>query len=54
MCDQAGILRCETLEQFFELAMYFSWQSAPKGKRVAIISNAGGPAVITTDLLDEA
>lgn len=54
VCDQAGIIRCETLEQFFDLSMYFSRQPAPKGKRVAIISNAWGPAVITTDLLDEA
>ncbi len=54
VCEQAGIMRCETLEQFFDLSMYFSRQPAPKGKRVAIISNAGGPAVITTDLLDDA
>jgi acetyltransferase len=46
---QAGIIRCEELEDFFDLSRAFAWSSAPTGPRVAIISNAGGPAVISAD-----
>lgn len=47
--DQAGIVRCETLEDFFDAARAFAWEKAPAGPKVAIISNAGGPAVISAD-----
>lgn len=46
---QAGIIRCQTLEDFFDMSRAFSWENAPIGPRVAIISNAGGPAVICAD-----
>lgn len=46
---QAGVQRCETLEDFFDLAKAFAWENSPKGPRVAIVSNAGGPAVISAD-----
>lgn len=52
--NQAGIFRCATLEDFFDVARAFSWEEAPKGDRIAIISNAGGPAVISADAVDEA
>lgn len=45
----AGVIRCENLEQLFDLTTLFSWTTPPKGLRVAVISNAGGPAVITAD-----
>ena len=47
--EQAGIFRCETLEDFFDLSKAFSWENIPNGPKVAIVSNAGGPAVISTD-----
>ena len=47
--DQAGVIRCQTLEDFFDLARAFAWEAAPAGNRIAIISNAGGPAVISAD-----
>lgn len=46
---QAGVIRCNETEEFFDLTRAFSWETAPKGNKVAIISNAGGPAVITSD-----
>lgn len=46
---QAGIIRCQTLEDFFDVSRAFSWEDAPAGPKVAIISNAGGPAVICAD-----
>lgn len=46
---EAGVIRCHTLEDFFDLSKAFSWSNLPAGPRVAIISNAGGPAVISAD-----
>lgn len=46
---QAGVTRCNTLEDFFDFARAFAWEKAPVGPKVAIISNAGGPAVISAD-----
>lgn len=48
---QAGIIRCNKSEEFFDLTRAFSWETAPRGNKVAIISNAGGPAVITSDAI---
>jgi len=50
---EAGITRCETLEDFFDLSKAFSWGILPQGPRVAVISNAGGPGVISADSIIE-
>lgn len=47
--SQAGVIRAHTLEDFFDLSRGFAWENAPSGVKVAIISNAGGPAVISAD-----
>lgn len=49
--DQAGIMRVDTTEELFDVAAALSRQPIPKGKRVVVVSNAGGPAVLTTDAL---
>jgi acetyltransferase len=46
---QTGVYRCRTLEEFFDLSKAFAWNEIPSGPRVAIISNAGGPGVISAD-----
>jgi len=46
---QAGIIRCNDIEEMFNVAIAFAYQPAPKSNRVAIITNAGGPGVLTTD-----
>jgi len=51
--NQAGVIRCQTLEDFFDLSRAFAWENAPQGPQVAIISNAGGPAVISADAVIE-
>ena len=48
---QAGVIRCNTLEDFFDYSRAFSWENLPQGPRVAVISNAGGPAVISADAI---
>jgi acetate---CoA ligase (ADP-forming) len=46
---QCGVLRADTVEEMFDLAMAFSHQPIPRGKRVAIVTNAGGPGIIIAD-----
>jgi acetyl coenzyme A synthetase (ADP forming)-like protein len=47
--QQTGILRADTLEDMFALAAGLSAQPLPKGKRVGILTNAGGPAILCAD-----
>lgn len=51
MFHQAGVLRVASIEEMFTLAMAFAHQPLPKGDRVAVLSNAGGPAILATDAL---
>jgi acetyl coenzyme A synthetase (ADP forming)-like protein len=46
---QAGIIRCWDIEEMFNKAIAFAYQPLPLGDRVAIVTNAGGPGVLTTD-----
>jgi acetyltransferase len=47
--DQCGVLRVSTIEEMFTLATAFTTQPLPRGNRVAILTNAGGPAIMATD-----
>lgn len=47
--QQCGVLRVETLEELFNYAIAFANQPLPKGDRVAIVTNAGGPGIMATD-----
>jgi acetyltransferase len=47
--DQCGVLRVATVEGLFDLAAAFTNQPIPKGDRVAIVTNAGGPGILATD-----
>jgi len=55
ICDsafkQAGIIRCNDIMEMFDKAIAFAYQPIPPNNRVAIITNAGGPGVLTTDAL---
>ncbi len=46
---QAGIIRCNDMVELFDRAVAFAYQPPPAGDKVAIITNAGGPGVLTTD-----
>ncbi|KAA3636007.1 MAG: acetyl CoA synthetase subunit alpha, partial [Bacteroidetes bacterium] len=48
---RAGIVRVDTIGELFHIAQSLSSQPKPSGKRMAMITNAGGPGVIATDLL---
>ncbi len=46
---QTGVIRAETLEDMFDLTATLTSQPLPPGKRVAIVTNAGGPGILCTD-----
>ena len=48
---QTGVLRAASIEELFDLAMAFSLQPLPRGNRVAVVSDAGGPAIMCVDEL---
>jgi acetyl coenzyme A synthetase (ADP forming)-like protein len=50
--ERAGILRAVTNEEFFSWIMAFSRCPLPAGRRVAVLTNAGGPGVITSDAIE--
>jgi acyl-CoA synthetase (NDP forming)/RimJ/RimL family protein N-acetyltransferase len=49
LCRQAGVIRVGTLEELLEVAEVLASQPLPAGRRVAIVGNAGGCAVLTAD-----
>jgi acetyl coenzyme A synthetase (ADP forming)-like protein len=51
---QTGVLRAETLEEMFDLAAALGSQPLPPGHRVAIVTNAGGPAILCADACEAA
>jgi len=46
---QTGIIRVNTLEELFDMANLLSHQPVPSGRRVAILTNGGGPGALTAD-----
>lgn len=51
--QRAGIERIFEIEDMFDVAELLARQQPPKGDRLAIVTNAGGPGVMTTDALIE-
>lgn len=52
--QQTGVIRAETLEEMFDLAAALANQPLPRGKRVGIVTNAGGPGILCTDACEAA
>jgi acetyltransferase len=48
-CRQAGITRCETVEEAYEIAATFATQPIPRGRRTLVFTVAGGWGVLTAD-----
>ncbi|HLE55248.1 MAG TPA: acetate--CoA ligase family protein [Thermoplasmata archaeon] len=49
--SQTGVLRANSIEELFDYASAFSLGTLPKGNRVAVVSDAGGPAIMAVDEL---
>lgn len=48
---QVGVLRVDTIEELFDLAEILSKQPLPRGPRLGIVTNAGGPGALAVDAL---
>jgi acetyl coenzyme A synthetase (ADP forming)-like protein len=46
---QSGVIRTHRLEELFDVAVLLSSQPLPRGRRVAILTNAGGPGILAAD-----
>jgi acetyl coenzyme A synthetase (ADP forming)-like protein len=49
---QAGVLRASSVEELFDMAMAFGAQARPRSRRTAVLTNAGGPGILTADALE--
>jgi acetyl coenzyme A synthetase (ADP forming)-like protein len=47
--EQAGVIRTNTLEELFDVVALLSSQPVPKGPRVGVVTNAGGPGILLAD-----
>jgi acyl-CoA synthetase (NDP forming)/GNAT superfamily N-acetyltransferase len=45
----AGVIRVDTLGELFDVASLLAHQPVPRGRRVAVMSNGGGPAIVAAD-----
>lgn len=50
--NQFGIIRAEDADEMFDTAKGFENFPLPKGNRVAVVTNAGGPAILCVDAID--
>ncbi len=46
---RCGVIRAQTIEQLFDMAVLFAEQPLPQGDRFAVITNAGGPGIMAAD-----
>jgi acetyl coenzyme A synthetase (ADP forming)-like protein len=49
---QAGVVRVDTLDELFDMALVLGSQPLPNGSAVAIVGNSGGPGILATDACD--
>lgn len=49
---RAGVIRANTSEEMFDWARALAWCPLPKGRNVAVLTNAGGPGVTAADALE--
>jgi len=52
--QQSGVIRTDTIEELFDTALLLAYQPVPKGPRVAILTNAGGPGIMAADACESA
>jgi acyl-CoA synthetase (NDP forming)/RimJ/RimL family protein N-acetyltransferase len=46
---QSGVIRADTIDEMFDIAACLDAQPLPLGRRVAIVTNAGGPGILAAD-----
>lgn len=51
-CKQTGVIEVERIEALFNAALALACQPLPRGNRIALVTNAGGPAALAADTLE--
>ena len=51
LLQQCGVLRVDNFRDMFALAQALLHQPPPRGPRMAIVTNAGGPGILATDAI---
>jgi acetyl coenzyme A synthetase (ADP forming)-like protein len=54
VCTQAAALRAGTVEELIALSRVLATQPLPKGPKIGIVTNAGGPGIIASDATEKA
>src|SRR5215208_516964 len=49
---QAGVLRADSVEELFDMAMAFTGQPLPRSRRTAVLTNSCGPGILAADALE--
>lgn len=51
---QSAVLRAENMEELFDMAVAFASQPLPQGDKIAVVTNSGGPGILTADRVEKA
>lgn len=51
LLEQCGVTRVTSIDELFDVAAALSNQPIPRGDRIAVITNAGGPGILATDAI---
>jgi len=54
MFRQSGVIRADTIDEMFDIGACLEAQPLPCGRRVAIVTNAGGPGILAVDACEAA
>jgi acetyl coenzyme A synthetase (ADP forming)-like protein len=54
LLQQTGVIRADTIDEMFDVAVCLDSQPLPAGRRVAVITNAGGPGILAVDACEAA
>ena len=49
---RGGVIRAATIQEMFQWARALAWNPLPRGRRMAVLTNAGGPGVACADALE--
>ena len=49
---RGGVIRAATIQEMFQWARALAWSPLPRGRRTAVLTNAGGPGVACADALE--
>jgi acetyltransferase len=50
--ERTGIIRVDSIEHLFDVASALAYQPLPKGDRIVVLTNAGGPGIMMADVLE--